>query len=99
MGKWTDNYKTYDPQTEGYGNKQQWKSAFYQRMSPEEAQEILNEDDPYVILGIKHGATKAEIKKAFYKMAKQWHPDHNPDNITKATEMMKKINAAYTILY
>lgn len=31
------------------------------------------------ILGVAHEATKEEIKKAFVKLAKQYHPDHNPE--------------------
>jgi DnaJ-class molecular chaperone len=93
------NYKRYDPDKEGYGNAKEWKGRFYKRMSKDEASNILNEDDPYAILGINERATKSEIKKAFRTLAFKWHPDRNPDKIELATEMMKKINAAYAILY
>ena len=99
MGTWDKSkFKTYDPHKEGYGNPSQWKRSFYQRMDPDEAREILQEDDPYVILGVSRNATKKEIKKAYYTMAMKWHPDKNPDKVEQATEMMKKINAAYSIL-
>jgi len=98
MVGFAESKKKYNPQEEGYGNSRQWKRAFFHRMSTEEAQETLNDDDPYSILGIREGATKSDIKKAYYKMAMKWHPDKNPDKIDLATEMMKKINAAYSIL-
>jgi DnaJ-class molecular chaperone len=92
-----DGYKTYDT-SEGYGSSREWKKNFNKRMSKEEADEALGTDDPYIILGIKRGATKAEIKSAFKRLAKLWHPDLNPHRITEATRMMQKINASYSIL-
>lgn len=53
--------------------------------------------DPYKTLGVARSATQAEIKKAFHKLAKQYHPDQNQDN-PKAAERFKDINAAYDIL-
>ena len=50
--------------------------------------------NPYKILKIKKKATQEEIKKAFHKLAKQYHPDKENGN----EEMFKKINEAYTIL-
>lgn len=67
-------------------------------MTGDEAKEILNEDSPYTVLGINSRATKAEIRKAFYACAMKYHPDKNPDHVEWANEMMKKINAAYTLL-
>jgi DnaJ-class molecular chaperone len=92
-----DNYKTYDT-SEGYGSAWDWKKSFYKRMSKEEAEEELDSDDPYDILGIKRGATLKEIKSAFRRLAKIWHPDLNPDRIEEATNKMRKINAAYSLL-
>ena len=37
-------------------------------------------EDPYQILGIPHGATEAEIKKAYRKKAKEYHPDLHPND-------------------
>ena len=52
--------------------------------------------DPYATLGIKQGASKADIKNAYRKLAKEHHPDvnHNP----AAEERMKDINRAYDML-
>lgn len=52
----------------------------------------------YEILGVNREATIQEIKKAYKKLAKKWHPDLNRDNIKVAEEKMKEINVAYTTL-
>lgn len=54
-------------------------------------------DDPYSILGIKPGASEDEIKKAYKKMARKYHPDLN-GNSKEAEAMMKKVNEAYDVL-
>jgi len=53
--------------------------------------------DYYEVLGLKKGAEDAEIKKAFRKLAKEHHPDVNPDNQAAETRF-KEINEAYEIL-
>ncbi|MFX1365775.1 MAG: DnaJ C-terminal domain-containing protein [Promethearchaeota archaeon] len=53
--------------------------------------------DYYKILGINKGVSKEEIKRAFRKMARKYHPDVNPDE-PKSGEKFKEINEAYTIL-
>lgn len=54
-------------------------------------------DDPYKVLGVSPDATKDEIKKAYRKKAKEYHPDLHPDDPT-ATEKMNEINEAYDML-
>ena len=56
--------------------------------------------DPYAILGLKHSATEAEIKQAYRKLARQWHPDQfqNPSEKQKAEAQIKRINIAYSQL-
>ncbi|MDR0571009.1 MAG: molecular chaperone DnaJ [Clostridiales Family XIII bacterium] len=53
--------------------------------------------DYYEVLGLKKGATEAEIKKAFRKLAMQYHPDKNPGD-KGAEEKFKEVNEAYGIL-
>lgn len=53
--------------------------------------------DYYKILGLNKNATEDEIKKAYRKLAKKWHPDKNRDN-PKAEEKFKEIQEAYEIL-
>ena len=53
--------------------------------------------NPYEILGVSENASDEEIKKAYRKLAKQYHPDNYIDNPLKdlADEKMKAINEAY----
>ena len=53
--------------------------------------------DYYQTLGISRGADEKEIKKAFRKQAKKWHPDANPDN-PSAEAKFKEVNEAYEVL-
>ncbi|MHA1668937.1 MAG: DnaJ C-terminal domain-containing protein [Promethearchaeota archaeon] len=53
--------------------------------------------DYYKTLGISKNASKEEIKRAFRKMARKYHPDVNPDE-EKSGEKFKEINEAYSIL-
>ena len=53
--------------------------------------------DLYQRLGIKRGASEAEIKKAYRSLAKQLHPDRNTDN-PKAAERFAQITQAYDLL-
>jgi DnaJ-class molecular chaperone len=92
------DYKTYDPSEEGFGSTFEWKRAFHKRMSKEDAELIMDTDDPYEILEVTPRSSQAEIKKSFYRLAMKWHPDRNPGNIEQATQMMQKISAAYTLL-
>ena len=92
------NYATYDPEHDGYGSSSEWKRNFSKRMSTEEAEDILDNDDPWTVLKVKRNASPSEIKKAFYSMAMYWHPDVSHEPVEKSTKMMQKINAAYSLL-
>lgn len=54
--------------------------------------------DAYEILEISRDANEQEIKQAYYRLAKEHHPDKNPDNREEATEKFKEIQAAYEAL-
>jgi curved DNA-binding protein len=53
--------------------------------------------DYYQVLGVKKDASDKEIKKAFRRLARQYHPDMNPDN-PQAEERFKEINEAHEVL-
>lgn len=50
--------------------------------------------DPYTVLGVSRDASEEDIKKAYRKLAKKYHPDLNPGD-EEAAKKMKEINAAY----
>ena len=54
-------------------------------------------EDLYKILGVDKGASQAEIKKAYRKLARKYHPDANPDD-KQAEAKFKEISAAYDVL-
>lgn len=53
--------------------------------------------DPYKVLGVSPGSSKDEIKKAYRKKTKEYHPDLHP-NDPDSTKKMAEINEAYDIL-
>lgn len=54
-------------------------------------------NDPYAVLGIDRNASEEEIKKAYRKLAKKYHPDLNPGN-KEYEKKMVEINEAYEAL-
>lgn len=50
--------------------------------------------DPYEVLGVAHGASEEEIKSAYRRLAKKYHPDLNPGDPT-AAQKMNEVNQAY----
>ena len=56
--------------------------------------------DPYEVLGVPHGASEDEIKKAYKELVRKYHPDKYADNplADLAQEKMKEINEAYDTL-
>ncbi len=54
--------------------------------------------DYYHILGVPRNASDEQIKKAYRKLAMQYHPDRNPDKEKWANEKFKEINEAYAVL-
>lgn len=58
---------------------------------------MADKRDYYETLGISKSADDAEVKKAFRKLAKQYHPDANPGN-AEAEKKFKEVNEAYEVL-
>lgn len=54
--------------------------------------------DYYEVLGVSKNATDEELKKAYRKLAKKYHPDANPDNKKEAEAKFKELNEAYEVL-
>lgn len=54
--------------------------------------------DYYEVLGVSKTATDEELKKAYRKLAKKYHPDANPDNKEEAEKKFKEVNEAYEVL-
>lgn len=57
----------------------------------------MEEKDLYKILGVERGASSDDVKSAYRKLAREHHPDVNP-NDPKAEDRFKEISAAYTVL-
>lgn len=57
----------------------------------------MTQKDPYSVLGVSKSATQDEIKKAYRKLAMQYHPDKNKGD-KKAEDKFKEIGSAYEVL-
>jgi molecular chaperone DnaJ len=55
---------------------------------------MMAEKDPYGVLGVSKGASDGEIKRAFRKKARQFHPDRNPGDATSEAKF-KEVQSAY----
>ncbi|MHB8141157.1 MAG: DnaJ C-terminal domain-containing protein [Vulcanimicrobiaceae bacterium] len=58
----------------------------------------MNYKDYYAVLGVPKNAPEKEIKSAYRRLARKWHPDANLDNSKAAEEKFKDIQEAYEVL-
>jgi DnaJ-class molecular chaperone len=58
----------------------------------------MNFKDYYAVLGVPKSAAEKDIKSAYRKLARKWHPDANPKNPKEAEEKFKEIAEAYEVL-
>jgi DnaJ-class molecular chaperone len=58
----------------------------------------VNYKDYYAVLGVPKDAAAKDIKSAYRKLARKWHPDANPTDTKKAEEKFKEISEAYEVL-
>ncbi|MBP3436394.1 MAG: molecular chaperone DnaJ [Clostridia bacterium] len=58
---------------------------------------MADKRDYYEVLGVAKGASESDIKKAYRKLAMQYHPDRNPDD-KEAEAKFKEVNEAYSVL-
>jgi len=93
----------FDPNHAPYGrsapgNEYEWRGSYEQRMYDHDASiAILGQDNPYSILGLKQGASKAEVKAAYRKIVATECKDAFsliPD--PAQVERFKKVHAAYS---
>jgi curved DNA-binding protein CbpA len=61
-------------------------------------QTVMEIKNYYVVLGVSADATPKEIKKAYRRLAKEHHPDRNPEKNAEAEARIKEINEAYEVL-
>ena len=59
---------------------------------------MAEKKDYYEVLGVGKTATDDELKKAYRRLAKKYHPDANPDKKEEAEAKFKEVNVAYEVL-
>jgi len=102
----TNGFTAYRQQFENAQSQQQYRSSYSDKSGQQNyrhrATEPLNETEKHLaVLGLKKGASRKQIKSAYRKMAKKYHPDLlksknlNEAQMADAAKTMLEINAAY----
>ena len=58
----------------------------------------MSKRDYYEVLGVDRGASEADVKKAYRKLALKLHPDKNPNSREQAERQFKVLSEAYEVL-
>jgi len=66
--------------------------------SPSWSKGAIDHNKAYKILGITNRYTKTELKKAYRKLARKYHPDKNPQNRDKAARKFKQVKDSFDLL-
>ena len=72
-------------------------SEFPNRFKPAYLSNLLMQDY-YEILKLSRSASQEEIRQAYLKLAREYHPDLNPDDAEAATQRFQAVNEAYSHL-
>jgi hypothetical protein len=84
-----------------YANTYKMFTDFMEQKAKENAEknvDVYNSTESYYdILGVARNASKSEIKRAYRKLARKYHPD-SPENKSNGDELFKKISTAYEVL-
>lgn len=87
--------------SEGFGDPEQWKDAFRERMGLEEAQRVVGGKGARAVFGLPVVCTWAEVQKAYRKRMIEVHPDRiafSGLSLAEATQKTREANAAFAIL-
>jgi DnaJ-domain-containing protein 1 len=91
----------YDPNVEGYGDPDEWRGAFKQRMGLEEAQKVVGSRSARLILGLGIACSWEDVVKAYRRKMLEVHPDRRATSGLsefEATQKTKEVNAAFSLL-
>lgn len=92
FSKLFEKYKTYDD-SNGRGSVKEWRESFESKMGLDEAQKIIKNNDPLIVLGFSQMPDLSELKTRYRKLVMENHPDKGGSTI-----LCKKIIAAFTVL-
>jgi DnaJ-class molecular chaperone len=90
----SSDYSPYGTYEGPRGSKAEWKDYFNETWTHTTAQEAIQEETPWDIIGVKIGSSATEIKTAFRKKMLVHHPDQGGDPV-----VARKILAAYYLLH